>query len=78
MPHIRILRHYIHTPYLLLSLAEMFIVAASAYLGYYTRFFEFPDFTEYLPASLSFGGSWFCAWLRWVCTNPACAKATRA
>lgn len=55
--HIRILRHYIHTPLVLLAAGEASIVAASMYLGYYTRFAEFPPFIDQFAASLTFAAT---------------------
>jgi hypothetical protein len=37
VPHIRILRHYIHTPYLVMAGCEAVLVIASVYLGYWIR-----------------------------------------
>ncbi len=52
MPHIRILRHYIHTPLLVLSVAEGLLIVVAAYLGYFTRFGAFPAFVDFLlPAA---------------------------
>ena len=52
--HIRIFRHYIHTPFLLAALAESIAVAAAAYTGHFTRWGEFPDFSTHLPFALTF------------------------
>ena len=54
MPHIRILRHYIHTPYIVLALGEMIVAATAAYLAYYTRYQQLPDVLFYLPTALTF------------------------
>lgn len=54
MPHIRILRHYIHTPLLMLSIAEGLLLVFAAYLGYYTRFSAFPEFSSYLLPAVTF------------------------
>jgi len=43
VPHIRVFRHYIHTPLVLLAFAEAFIVAASMFLGHFTRYDEIGD-----------------------------------
>ena len=48
MGHVRILRHYIHTNLLLNALAEMLLVGIAAYLGYATRYGEFPPFFDLL------------------------------
>jgi len=48
VPHIRVLRHYIHTPLMVLSAAEALVVMLAAYLGYASRYREFPDFTSHL------------------------------
>ncbi|MGE0622618.1 MAG: TIGR03013 family XrtA/PEP-CTERM system glycosyltransferase [Pseudomonadales bacterium] len=53
MPHIRLFRHYIHTPMLLLSLAEGALVMLSAYLGYLTAHGEFPPVVDYLTPSIA-------------------------
>ena len=37
MPHIRILRHYIHTPYLIIAACEAVLVVAAVYLGFWLR-----------------------------------------
>ena len=53
MPHIRILRHYIPTPFILLGLFEGLLAVAAAYLGYFTRYGVFPENLDYLiPASV--------------------------
>ena len=52
--HIRIFRHYIHTSFLLATLAEGLAVACAAYTGHYTRWGEFPDFYEHLPFVITF------------------------
>ena len=54
MPHIRILRHYIHTPYLVMSLIEGLLILLSAFLGHFTRFGEFPELAEQLGPASSF------------------------
>jgi sugar transferase (PEP-CTERM system associated) len=56
MPHLRIFRHYIHTPYLLMAAVEAVIVFAAAYLGYYLRYQEWPGLAEHLIAAGSFSG----------------------
>ncbi len=48
MPYIRIARHYLHTPILLLSLAEGLLVVVAAFLGHYTRFSTIPPVLDYL------------------------------
>ena len=55
MAHVRLFRHYIHTPYLLMSALEVVLVAGAAYLGYYTRFQEWPEIVDYLAPASSFG-----------------------
>ena len=52
--HIRIFRHYIHTAFVLASLAEGIALLLAAYAGYYTRWGELPVFTEHLPFALTF------------------------
>ena len=42
MPHIRILRHYIHTPYLIMAACEAVLVIAGVYIAYWIRL-QFPD-----------------------------------
>ena len=37
MPHIRILRHYIHTPYLIMAGCEAVLIVAAVYFGYWIR-----------------------------------------
>jgi sugar transferase (PEP-CTERM system associated) len=37
VPHIRILRHYIHTPYLILAGCEAVLIIVGVYLGYWIR-----------------------------------------
>ena len=49
MPHVRIRRHYIHTPFLIMAALEAVIAGFGAYLGHYTQFQEFPDFVTYAP-----------------------------
>lgn len=51
MPHVRVLRHYIHTPYLALALLEIVVLCLAAFLGYATRFQVLPEFWSFtLPA----------------------------
>ena len=38
MSHVRIFRHYVHTPYLILGVLEGALVMASVYLAYWWRF----------------------------------------
>lgn len=53
MTHIRILRHYIHTPFVILAVFELLICFCAAYLGYFTRFQTFPASSAYFgPAAL--------------------------
>ena len=54
VPHLRIFRHYIHTPILLLSLAEGLLIIAAAYTGFFTRFQTFPPFLAYLAPAFVF------------------------
>ncbi len=42
MPHIRILRHYIHTPYVIMAGCECVLVVGGVYLGYWIRYQD-PD-----------------------------------
>ncbi len=55
MAHIRILRHYIHTPFLITAALESVAIAAAAYTGFFTRYGEFPDFYQHLPFAVTFG-----------------------
>jgi len=55
MAHIRIFRHYIHTPFLLTAALESVAIGFAAYTGYFTRFGEFPDFYAHLPYAISLG-----------------------
>ena len=55
MPHIRVLRHYIHTPFLYLAGLEIVLLTICAYLGYVSRFQGLPSFSEWLPKALFFG-----------------------
>ncbi|MCZ6655803.1 MAG: TIGR03013 family PEP-CTERM/XrtA system glycosyltransferase [Gammaproteobacteria bacterium] len=54
MPHVRILRHYIHTPVIIMSLVEGLLIAAAAYLGHYTAFQQFPEVWGHLTPALTF------------------------
>ena len=54
MPHIRVLRHYIHTPFLLASLLELMLVFGAAFTGYYTRHGNWPPFSEYWITAATF------------------------
>ncbi len=55
MAHIRILRHYIHTPFLITAALESVAIGFAAYTGFFTRYAKFPDFYEHLPFAVSFG-----------------------
>ena len=37
MPHIRVLRHYIHTPYLIMAGCEAILIAAGVFVGFWIR-----------------------------------------
>ena len=37
MPHIRVLRHYIHTPYLIMAGCEAVLIAAGVFVGFWIR-----------------------------------------
>ncbi len=54
MAHIRVFRHYIHTPYVYMALFEALIIFVAAYLGFFTRFQEFPPFFDIFVAALIF------------------------
>lgn len=55
MPHIRVLRHYIHTPFLYMAGAEVLILTFCGYLGFVSRYQFLPDLWDWLPTSLFFG-----------------------
>ncbi|MEM1433790.1 MAG: TIGR03013 family XrtA/PEP-CTERM system glycosyltransferase [Pseudomonadota bacterium] len=48
MSHIRILRHYVHTQYIVSAVAETALLFGAAYAGFYTRNFSFAG-SEALP-----------------------------
>jgi len=52
--HVRILRHYIHTPLLITAAMEFLVLLCAAYTGYLTRFGMLPEFSAHLPFALSF------------------------
>lgn len=54
MPHIRVFRHYIHTPFLFLAAIESVVLAGALYLGHFTRFGAFPDEASYIISSVTF------------------------
>ena len=54
MAHVRILRHYIHTPYLMMALCELLLLVFGSYLGSFTRHQEFPPLFGYLLPALGF------------------------
>ena len=54
MPHIRVLRHYIHTPYLLMAAFEIGVITAVAFAGYYTRHRFWPEPSEFAPTAVTF------------------------
>ena len=54
MAHIRVLKHYIHTPFLIAASLEALAIGVSAYTGFYTRYGRFPEFYDHLPYALSF------------------------
>ncbi|MCZ6616575.1 MAG: sugar transferase, partial [Gammaproteobacteria bacterium] len=54
MAHVRLFRHYIHTPYLLMSALEVVLIGFAAFLGYYTRFQRWPEFTDYIALASAF------------------------
>ena len=54
MPHIRIFRHYLHTPYLLFAGIEAVVLFACAYLGYFTRYTSLPGVGEYFWPAFAF------------------------
>ncbi len=54
MAHIRILRHYIHTPFLMTAGVEAVAIALGAYTGYATRYGAFPGFSEHAAFAIVF------------------------
>jgi sugar transferase (PEP-CTERM system associated) len=54
VPHIRIFRHYVHTPLILLAAGELVIIAACFYLGHYTRFGDLEAVPPHLIGALTF------------------------
>ncbi len=54
MPHIRVLRHYIHTPYLVMAAFEAVVIAAVTFAGSFTRYGMWPDTAEFLPTAITF------------------------
>ena len=54
MTHIRILRHYIHTPFLISAVLEAVAIGVAAYTGYLTRYGTLPDFSQHFPFALTF------------------------
>jgi sugar transferase (PEP-CTERM system associated) len=42
MSHVRIFRHYVHTPYLLMSASEVVLLAGAAYIGHWLAHGAFP------------------------------------
>jgi len=55
MPHIRVLRHYIHTPFLYLAGAEVVLIACTAFLGAYVWHGRVPGLEPFLSTALLFG-----------------------
>ncbi|MEE2785417.1 MAG: TIGR03013 family XrtA/PEP-CTERM system glycosyltransferase [Pseudomonadota bacterium] len=54
MAHVRLLRHYIHTPLILTIAAEALVTFAAAYTGYATRYFVFPMFDDFFKFAVVF------------------------
>ena len=54
MTHIRIFRHYIHTPFLISAILEAVAIGVAAYTAYFTRYGVFPDFSQHFPFALTF------------------------
>ena len=54
MPHIRIFRHYLHTPYLVMAAVETVVLFGCAFLGYLTRNEQLPPFYDYFWAAFVF------------------------
>ena len=54
MPHIRIFRHYLHTPYLVMAAVETVVLFGCAFLGFLTRNEELPPFYDYFWAATVF------------------------
>jgi sugar transferase (PEP-CTERM system associated) len=55
MPHIRVLRHYIHTPFLYMAGAEIVVAAIAAFIGDLVWSGSLPDVAVFWPTALSFG-----------------------
>ena len=54
MAHVRVLRHYIHTPYIFTSIIEAVLIMFAAFLGHLSRYGELPSFEDYWLVALSF------------------------
>ncbi|NKB97853.1 MAG: TIGR03013 family PEP-CTERM/XrtA system glycosyltransferase [Pseudomonadales bacterium] len=54
MPHIRVLRHYIHTPFLIASALEFTLIFAAVFTGHASRHGEWPIWSEYWPTATLF------------------------
>ncbi len=54
MAHLRIFRHYIHTPFVITAILEGAVLFCAAYLGHITRFGVLPSFTGHLGFALTF------------------------
>jgi sugar transferase (PEP-CTERM system associated) len=54
LAHLRIARHYIHTPVLLLALAEAVLLFAAPYLGVYLRYGALPGWQSLVVPALTF------------------------
>ncbi|MEM7217559.1 MAG: TIGR03013 family XrtA/PEP-CTERM system glycosyltransferase [Pseudomonadota bacterium] len=54
MPHIRIFRHYLHTPYLMMAASELVVLFGCAFLGFFFRNGYLPPFVDYFWAAALF------------------------
>jgi hypothetical protein len=55
MSHLRLFGHYVHTPYLVMSACEAFIVACAAYIGHFFQYQQWPPFWGHLVPAVNFG-----------------------
>lgn len=56
MAHLRIFRHYIHTPFVITAVLEGAVLFFAAFLGHFTRFGVFPSLSEHFVFALTFSG----------------------
>ena len=55
MAHVRIFKHYVHIPYLLLGMTEGIVFMLSIYMGAYVRFFHNLEELDLLGPLLYYG-----------------------